>query len=150
MKHIGFTGSRHGMTVAQRERLVAFLERAVSAGPVVFHHGDCQGADSQAHSYALAAGCLVYLHPPDTGILRAGCQGASVVAQPRPYLARNRDIVDACDLLLAAPDGPEALRSGTWATVRYARTKGKDLVVLKPDAGVNRLTGAAGEGTVTP
>ena len=51
---------------------------------------------------------------------------------PKPYLDRNRDIVDACEVLLATPDGPERLRSGTWSTVRYARKIGKPVEVRLP------------------
>ena len=47
------------------------------------------------------------------------------------YLERNRDIVDACDILIACPRTlKEELRSGTWATVRYARKVGKPVAIL--------------------
>lgn len=41
----------------------------------------------------------------------------------KPYLERNKDIAnEGIDGLIAAPSGwVEELRSGTWATVRYAR-----------------------------
>ena len=42
-------------------------------------------------------------------------------------------LVDACEVLLATPKGPEKLRSGTWATVRYARKVGKRIVIIEPD-----------------
>jgi predicted Rossmann fold nucleotide-binding protein DprA/Smf involved in DNA uptake len=52
----------------------------------------------------------------------------------RPFLRRNRDIVDACQLLIVAPgEEAERRRSGTWATYRYARTVGRALLVVFPD-----------------
>jgi hypothetical protein len=50
----------------------------------------------------------------------------------REYLQRNRDIVDATDVLLAAPDGPERVRSGTWSTVRYAYRAGRGVLLVMP------------------
>jgi predicted Rossmann fold nucleotide-binding protein DprA/Smf involved in DNA uptake len=53
--------------------------------------------------------------------------------EPLPYLERNHAIVNESDFLIAAPDGPETLRSGTWATVRYARKVGKRVLVIMPN-----------------
>jgi len=35
--------------------------------------------------------------------------------------------------MIAAPSGPETLRSGTWSTVRYARSKAKEVYILPWD-----------------
>ena len=60
--------------------------------------------------------------------------GAATVAAPKGYLDRNHDIVDAADVLIAAPSGTtEKRRSGTWATVRYARKLGRTICVVLPD-----------------
>jgi predicted Rossmann fold nucleotide-binding protein DprA/Smf involved in DNA uptake len=56
------------------------------------------------------------------------------VAEPDEYLKRNRAIVDGSEILVATPkeeDG-EALRSGTWATVRYARKMGRVIYIVRP------------------
>ncbi len=46
-------------------------------------------------------------------------------------LDRNRDIVAAVSILIAAPETDiEEQRSGTWATVRYARKKGIPVVIV--------------------
>jgi hypothetical protein len=51
----------------------------------------------------------------------------------RPPLVRNRNIVDACTILTAAPRSTaEELRSGTWSTVRYARAHMVPDIILKP------------------
>jgi predicted Rossmann fold nucleotide-binding protein DprA/Smf involved in DNA uptake len=46
-------------------------------------------------------------------------------------LVRNRAIVNSSGLLIAAPAGEEILRSGTWSTVRYARSKDKRVRILE-------------------
>jgi len=52
---------------------------------------------------------------------------------PKEPLARNRDIVNMSDILIAAPgEKAEVLRSGTWATIRYARKMSRKLLVIYP------------------
>lgn len=98
-----------------------------------FHHGDCVGADSQASVIAGRLGFRIVLHPPLDPKKRA-YNIADLVLQARPYLERNHDIVDACDVMFATPrEMHEVLRSGTWATIRYARKCRKDLLVIQPE-----------------
>ena len=119
---IGFTGTQRGMSADQADAVRNMLQLARSVSKVEFHHGDCIGADAEAHAIALAAGCDVVIHPPDVDVKRAYCQGAAKVHEPRPYLKRNHDIVDAVQLMIGAPgEDTEQLRSGTWATMRYAK-----------------------------
>jgi hypothetical protein len=96
-----------------------------------FRHGDCVGADAQAHAMAKADGFRVVIHPPSDDSKRAFCQGDAVLAPP-PYLVRNRRIVDASGVLVATPQGDEELRSGTWSTVRYARKIRRAIKIIAP------------------
>jgi hypothetical protein len=126
---IGFTGTRKGMTTAQRDAVAAVL-RTLNA--TVLHHGDCVGADAQANEIARALGLRVVLHPPDDGRHRAFCR-ADEVRSPRSYLVRNHDIVNDAQVLVATPgQQSEVMRSGTWATIRYARKLGVRTVVIYP------------------
>jgi len=43
---IGFTGTRDGMTQHQKEQFVLAMQ---DLSPSEFHHGDCKGADAEAH-----------------------------------------------------------------------------------------------------
>jgi hypothetical protein len=71
-------------------------------------------------------------HPPMTTALRAWAP-YSLMQEPKPYLVRNREIVEGVDLLIACPKEPvEVLRSGTWATVRIARRLGVPVVLIWP------------------
>lgn len=129
---IGFTGTREGMTDRQRTAFKALL--IGHAGP--FHHGDCVGADEQAAGLARDAGLRIIGHPPTDGRLRAHYPSDENF-DPRPYLDRNRDIVDASRVVIAAPkEMAEAAKGGTWATIRYARKRGVALWVVLPDGTV--------------
>jgi hypothetical protein len=76
----------------------------------------------------------VFVHPPDDDTRRAYCGvHPARLAAPKPYLMRNKDIVDQTSILVAAPKGPEEKRSGTWATVRYARKLGRPIYICYPD-----------------
>jgi hypothetical protein len=99
-----------------------------------FHHGDCIGADAQAHEAVLGFAREVWIHPPSDDRKREFCIGATHVLDPLPYLERNHEIVFHTDVLIATPKGfEEELRSGTWATMRFARKQGKTVFVVWPD-----------------
>ncbi len=125
---------------------------------IEFHHGCCVGCDADAHALFLTvmnvvgnlSGSMTVLHPPDVTKLidekflkDAVIYGAAYytgnprrmqrVVAPTGYLARNKDIVDATDMLIACPGAVEVLRSGTWSTIRYARDKKKPLMIIWPD-----------------
>lgn len=121
---IGFTGTKRGMTQRQRATVRYLLAELQMTE---LHHGDCVGADAQAHQEALLRGAAVVVHPPADPKLRAYCSGFRVtVLEPREYLKRNGDIVDACEVLICAPkQKAEQVRSGTWTTIRYAKKRGR-------------------------
>jgi predicted Rossmann fold nucleotide-binding protein DprA/Smf involved in DNA uptake len=136
----GFTGTREQLTDEQRKWLWDFFchkDRSLTT----LHHGACRGADAFAHHYALGEVSRIIIHPPadpkdvDLSVFVTDFKWTTkvVVLKPKPYLARNRDIVDACDRLLALPKGPQTQRSGTWSTIRYAQAVGKGITVVPPD-----------------
>jgi hypothetical protein len=129
---VGFTGTRDGMTDIQARKVGELIK-----GAVEFHHGDCIGADAQAHEFAIRNGLSVILHPPRDKSQRALCRRADVIVDVQDYIDRNHDIVDMSEILVAAPSGPEASqpRSGTWATVRYASKCGRMVHIVMPDGG---------------
>jgi hypothetical protein len=138
MSHLGFTGTADGMTLAQAltvGRLLLFMR------PDFVHHGDCVGADAKFHGIAYRHSIGIHIHPPTDEKLRAFCGGVagrgSCLHPAAPYLVRNHHIVDWSDALIATPyESSEVLRSGTWATVRYARKKGIPVFVALPSGGI--------------
>ena len=127
---VGFTGTQKGMTRAQ----AAVLSDLLSGRAAWLHHGDCIGADAQAHDIAKARGYLLACHPPANPSKRAYCKGFDRFYPEKDYIPRNHDIVDATDELIATPaQFQEELRSGTWATVRYARKQRKRVTIIHRD-----------------
>lgn len=136
---IGFTGSQHGMTDWQRERLKEALARYRFIAE--FHHGDCVGADDEADDVARELRIpFIVVHPPvDTRrqaftFKKPPTKGVSIeVRTPKPFLLRNRDIIHDSDELLATPrERTERLRSGTWSTIRFARRLHRPIHIIYP------------------
>lgn len=128
--NIGFTGTRSGMSDSQKSDLREVF-KSYRGDFICFHHGDCIGSDAQAHDIALEYKATIIIHPPLDGTYRAFCIGEEVRAA-EDYLKRNHSIVNETELLVAAPKTiQEELRSGTWATIRYAIKCGKDVRLLR-------------------
>jgi len=130
---IGFTGTRNGMTDKQKS---AFQALIAMFKPIEFHHGDCIGADAEAHDMA-EKHCAVIIHPPIDEALRAR-KAARVYCPQKTHFARNRDIVNDTELLIATPMQAEhQTHGGTWYTIDYARKKGKPVTVINPDGSLS-------------
>lgn len=147
---VGFTGTSNGMTPGQK---IAFLEllndlSSEASSPPMFHHGCAVGADLDAATLAKDVGWWVIGHPcrcPQTRIVRSNWTIMDdETRSPHPFLARNRHIVSNTDLLIACPSTKaEVKRSGTWSTIRYARSESKDLYIIWPDGTVRKEEGSA-------
>jgi len=82
------------------------------------------------HDIALRIGYNVVIHPPVDSKKRAFCMGGEMLSC-RPYLRRNQDIVNAVSHLVAVTrTNKEESRSGTWATIRYARKMRKRIHMI--------------------
>lgn len=132
--HVGFTGPRVGVTSMQKRYIRISLQKVWNDNPnstKYFHHGDCVGGDSIAHDLAVAIGYVIVIHPPTDPKYRAFKEG--IVLPEKSYIERNHDIVDNSHFILAATSTiREQLRSGTWATIRYAKSKEKLWKIIKP------------------
>ena len=137
MKKVGFTGTQEGMSYRQQEVVEVCLLKCKE-----LHHGDCIGADFDADEIAHKLGLRVIVHPPINECKRSFCK-FDEIHEAKDYLVRNRDIVDSSDFLLATPKEEigEELRSGTWATVRYARKKNKLIYIVRPSGKIETENG---------
>lgn len=144
MIHVGFTGTRRGMTDAQKlvvAELLRKLEPLRGGLYLVGHHGDCVGADAQFHHLVRAmSNTIVTVHPPSDARKRAWvtCREDCDEWRPsRPYLDRNRDIVHESDAMIATPEESQPQpRSGTWSTIRYAQQVSKPLAIVFPNGAI--------------
>jgi len=136
MSYVSFTGTRKGMTPEQRNM---FFVSLIEFDADLLIHGDCVGADSDAHDIAADLGIPTRLRPCDLEDLRA-YRSSGDIRDPKPPLERNREIVDDGDVLVATPDSfEERQRSGTWSTVRYAKGRGKKVFIIWPDGTATTL-----------
>lgn len=128
---IGVTGTREGMTKKQTDMLIRRLRKF---RPGRLHHGMCVGVDVQTHRYARTlGGWWIIGHPPINQTQAKMDLDVDEMREPGEYLARNHELVDEVGLLFVVPKQRyEILRSGTWATFRYARKQGIRIEVLWP------------------
>jgi len=127
---IGFTGTREGMSQHQKEQFVVLM---LDLKPTEFHHGDCEGADAEAHDIVrmFFPHVKIVVYPPKSSYRQAFKSGDEH-KEPEAYLSRDKKIVDSTDFLIGAPkQDNEIIRSGTWTTIRHARKTGKPNHVLK-------------------
>ena len=116
--HLGVTGSRFTLP----------YEQLIAAST---------GADLMAHTLALKQGVKCVVHPPILTRYRAFTEKYHAIRQPKDYLARNRDIVNASSILAAMPRSASEEAGGTWYTVRYARKRGKTIYIIHPDGTIH-------------
>lgn len=154
MNHLGFTGTKDGLTSRQKESLFEVVVRIVGDDPKdwIAHHGDCVGGDDTFDHLCEAAGVAkIFIHPGHDwsgksplralcgvyGMLRSREEPETVWFPSKPYLDRNNDIAEASDIVIACPkERDEQLKSGTWSTVRRARKRGKHVILIYPDGTV--------------
>lgn len=132
---IGFTGTQKGMNDFQSYVFAYIIDglKPSMLNAFEFHHGDCIGADAQAHRIVMSTHAEIVIHPPKNNSKRAYCKSSNILPE-KEYLERNRDIVDWSDIIIATPfEDKEILRSGTWSTVRYAKANNKFVYLILPN-----------------
>ncbi len=131
------TGTRFGM---KKPQLESFRRELLRLAPTVFRHGSCSGADDEAAQFAdtlTSPRPYIVSHPGPDGEWKAKFSNNDEVLPEKNHFARNRDMVDLSDVVIACPlhmtwDG----RGGTEYTYRYALKKGKRVIVILPDGEV--------------
>lgn len=138
---VGFTGTRNGMTPAQRQTFAELLRRLQ---PTEFHHGDCVGADNQAATIVWGWPCVaIIVHPPLDEAHRAFNPHISQMRQAKTHFARNRDIVNETDCLVATPLlMQEQSSGGTWYTINFAIKQKKPIWICWPDGSLTEPVNA--------
>lgn len=129
---LGFTGTRRGLSPTQFHALSLVIQQYGEFTEL--HHGCCIGADEQAHRELspFVSGDIVGWPCTLTNQVSDWClDHCTKLMSTKPPLVRNQQIVQHCDILVAAPlTSEEQLRSGTWHTIRYARRRGMKPIIL--------------------
>ena len=140
-----FTGTRADMTPRQASTVQRVYEKNI--GLTHLYHGGCHGADRTAHRLMLDTDVEEFNIYP-SNVEQVEWAQLEVDRTVREYhkavfihnidapLRRNRRMVDATVVLVAAPrtlSYDEERRSGTWATIRYARHLGKPIYIVWPN-----------------
>lgn len=128
--NIGFTGTQRGLTEFQKQTLTDI----VNSLPLVkctFNFGMCWGADTEAyHIIKESVRDIKIIGYPGT-VTQSTSMKVDVLNPVEKFLIRNRKIVDNSQLLIVCPkNDKEELRSGTWATYRYARKTNTDCIII--------------------
>lgn len=136
----GFSGTRDGLSSLQLSALAGILIQHTGE----FHHGDCVGADTQAHEIARHLGYRIVIHPPINDTRRAHNVGDEILPEA-PYQTRNHIIVRETQILLACPKSRQEV-GGTWYTINYFRkwmsqhaTCGKQGFIILPNGDLGTI-----------
>lgn len=138
---LGFTGTRAGMTDAQKKAVRHWVWRmnGETPGGLFAVHGDCIGADNDFDEICIYFGLQRGIYPSDIESLRARCDlksptPAIVLHEPAPPLVRNPWIPLACERIIATPGQmEERKRSGTSHCIRASRNMNRTILTIWPD-----------------
>lgn len=131
---IGFTGTRKGMSDRQKQEVRKIMMWYKGEGKVEYVvHGGCTGADNEFHEIFEAY--VRHVRPGYSSVnpadfsFRGSFPKADIVHPAKPYLVRNKDIVNECDILIACPLD-NTPKGGTWSTIKYAKRAGKSVIIV--------------------
>lgn len=130
---LGVTGTRNEPTREQRNSIRDIIDRYSFRSKM--HHGCCVGVDAYITVLCRLRSWTIVAHPP---INRAyfssiSYNSSDIKLQDEEYLVRNQIIVIDTNMLLAVPETEEeVVRSGTWSTVRFARTLAHPILIVWP------------------
>ena len=137
MIHVGFTGTRHGMTEAQKSAVFNLVSDLAHVDNLTTHHGDCIGADAEFHNISCLLATRLVVHPPVDESHRAFVKDAHEWRAACTHFARNRAIVLESTVMIATPyEAKRQMRGGTWYTISRAMLSGKPLALVLPTGGV--------------
>jgi hypothetical protein len=114
MIHIGFTGTRKGMSPVQMRLLARTLDTLGSddnrnpsslrrlSSEITVHHGACRGSDEQFHEYALRRGYKICIHPTEERFIQARAR--------TPDNPRGLNLMDPVSYRMSDPKNSNIIR----------------------------------------
>lgn len=158
--HIGFSGSRYGMTHLQKQVVRHFLRTWASVGDDrTLRHGCCAGADQQANDMAIERLYRICAHP---GPKNQWCRYDQMLLdgmsfyehnQRKDFHPRNVDIVMKSNVIITTPNNRTLAtdaRGGTWYTTRVAIERGRPTYVVLTDGTVHKFFNRKHLGVIIP
>lgn len=141
---LGFSGYRHDDGGLWTPEQRSGVRQCIAALPEIVLHGGAEGSDEDFDEMLREAGMpgqdiCIYALPHRVPYWKEKIPAAELhlVDPERGALGRNRIIAISCEHLLATPgEMHEVVRSGTWATVRYARQNKKPITIVFPDGSI--------------
>lgn len=140
--NLGITGTREGMNNLQKKAFLQTVSKLLEKYPSLtrFHHGCCIGVDNESAKLVDSLyGFTTIDHPPINKSMVGDYKGHEA-REEKNYLARNRDIVNESQVIIAItkqmvmPDPP---KGGTWYTLNYSLKNKKETYHIKPDGNVD-------------
>jgi predicted Rossmann fold nucleotide-binding protein DprA/Smf involved in DNA uptake len=120
---VGVVGNQEGWQYATIKRTLKKLDIDSDATII---SGGADGVDTYAQMYARETGCTIIIHYPDPKI-----------PSPERYFARNKQIAEECDLLIAFDK--KSGSAGTKNTVAYAKKANKPIFLFRSEQEVEKL-----------
>jgi hypothetical protein len=134
--NLGFTGRKEGITESQIIMITNFV-RIINFASAI--HGDCVGADACFHDIVRKEKPRPKAYIEKYPSLHTDYQAnkeADFINEPMKALVRDKIMANKSNIMLATPPTEqEILRSGTWATVRYARASPtiRKVIIIAPN-----------------
>lgn len=135
---LGVTATRKNVTPQQIRLMWNHIQLCSE-----FHLGACVGGDEMGFDIAVKIDRIaIWVHPPVNEKLmmprgKWTLRDNIFVLPAKDYHARNRDIVDASQRVIALPDGPRRPHSGTWYTIDYCIEQKKRVTICFPDGRID-------------
>ncbi len=143
MTSVGVTGTRNEITTKQIIRGIELLKLYYEKDDSFLHHGCCIGVDATMAIAALTIGYRLHAFPGPYSqyFSKLAYDISEIRHEQNDFLDRNKTIIDYSQFLIEFPARMgEELRSGTWATVRYAEKHNVSVIVVFPDGSIGRRT----------
>lgn len=139
----GFTGTSELVKEEQAITLTKVIKKIKSKANVEHHNGQCINSDELCFDLVqkYIPHAKIVMHPPinTSKMFKIRIPYNVESRKPLDYLKRNMQIVAESDFLVATPKSvKEELRSGTWATIRYARIAQMPIIIIFPNGSIRK------------
>lgn len=158
--HVGFSGSRYGMTEKQKEVVRHFLNNWRVIGiDRTFRHGCCAGADFEADQLAREYLYKVGAHPGPRSSFDCYDSAKKLGVtfweenERKPYFERNVDIVMRCNVLITTPNAMSPnikAKGGTWYTTRVGIDRGRSTYLVLANGETHKFFDRKYLGVIVP